>query len=69
MQHERAISFSDRDFHRGAPGRFIALRGAGPWRDVIEVNPEITPLTGNARHSFHEPAGVVLPALLTAAWP
>jgi len=36
---------------------------------LIEVNPEITPLTGNAHHSFHEPAGVVLPALLTAAWP
>jgi NAD-dependent deacetylase len=36
---------------------------------LIEVNPEITPLTGNARHSFQGRAGVVLPALLTAAWP
>jgi NAD-dependent deacetylase len=22
---------------------------------LIEVNPEITPLTGNAHHSFHDP--------------
>ncbi|MEO8427496.1 MAG: NAD-dependent deacylase [Verrucomicrobiota bacterium] len=36
---------------------------------IIEVNPEITPLTGEARHSFHGPAGVVLPALLRTAWP
>ena len=36
---------------------------------LIEVNPEITPLTGYVRHSFHRPAGVVLPALIRAAWP
>lgn len=37
--------------------------------NVIEINPEPTPLTRRASHSYRGPAGRVLPALLRAAWP
>jgi len=34
----------------------------------VEINPDPTPLTGQAHHILRGPAGVVLPALLQAAW-
>ena len=35
---------------------------------VVEINPDTTPLTAQADHVLHGPAGVVLPALVAAAW-
>jgi hypothetical protein len=36
---------------------------------LVEVNPNPTPLTPRATHFLQGPSGVVLPALLKAAWP
>jgi len=36
---------------------------------VVEINPDPTPLTARAHHTLRGPAGVLLPALLRAAWP
>jgi NAD-dependent deacetylase len=36
---------------------------------VIEINPEDTPLSARVDHVLRGPAGVVLPALVAAAWP
>jgi NAD-dependent deacetylase len=36
---------------------------------LVEINPAPTPLTPDATHSFQQAAGVVLPALVQAAWP
>ena len=36
---------------------------------VIEVNPETTALSSAADHTLRGPAGVILPALVAAAWP
>jgi len=35
---------------------------------VVEINTEITPLSAHADHALRGPAGVVLPALIAAAW-
>ena len=35
---------------------------------VIEINTETTPLSAHADHTLRGPAGVVLPALVAAAW-
>jgi NAD-dependent deacetylase len=35
---------------------------------IVEVNPQETPLTSTAEFSLRGPAGVVLPALVTATW-
>lgn len=35
---------------------------------VVEVNPILTPLSVHANFSFAQPAGVVLPGLISAAW-
>ncbi|MCC6191091.1 MAG: NAD-dependent deacylase [Anaerolineales bacterium] len=45
--------------------RMAAERGAL----LVEVNPETTPLSDAASWSLCGPAGLVLPALLAAAWP
>ena len=36
---------------------------------LVEINPAPTPLTPDATHSFQQAAGIVLPALVQAAWP
>ncbi len=36
---------------------------------VVEVNPNETPLSADADHVLRGPAGVVLPALVAAAFP
>ena len=36
---------------------------------VVEINPNATPLTAHADHALRGPAGVVLPALVGAAFP
>ena len=36
---------------------------------VVEINPQSTPLTPRMSYSLRGPSGVVLPALLAAAWP
>lgn len=36
---------------------------------VVEINPNETPLTADADYALRGPAGVVLPALVAAAWP
>jgi NAD-dependent deacetylase len=36
---------------------------------VIEINPNETPLTAEADYTLRGPAGIVLPALLTATFP
>ena len=35
---------------------------------VVEINPILTPLSVHARFSFAQPAGAVLPGLVSAAW-
>ena len=45
---------------------YAALRSGAV---VVEINPEATPLTADVPYALHGPAGVVLPALLQAAWP
>jgi NAD-dependent deacetylase len=45
---------------------YEAIRGKG---DVVEINPQPTPLTVHARYYYAAPAGSALPALLRAAWP
>lgn len=44
----------------------VALEGHAR---VVEINPEATPLTAWAHDVIRAPAGLVLPALLAAAWP
>ena len=36
---------------------------------IVEINPNATPLSGDADYVLHGPAAAILPALLTAAWP
>jgi NAD-dependent deacetylase len=36
---------------------------------IVEINPNPTPLSGAADYVLRAPAGVVLPALVAAAWP
>jgi NAD-dependent deacetylase len=36
---------------------------------VVEINPEVTPVTACATYALHGPAGRVLPALVRATWP
>lgn len=45
---------------------YEALRSGA---QVVEINPTATPLTVYVQHHFPHPAGVVLPALVQAAWP
>jgi len=52
--------------HPAASLPFVALQHGAM---VVEINPDPTPLTGQARHALRGPAGAVLPALLRAAWP
>jgi len=47
--------------------RRVAMEGRGAC--VIEVNPNETPLSADAGYVLRGPAGVVLPALVAAAWP
>jgi NAD-dependent deacetylase len=44
---------------------YLALENRLP---VIEINPEHTPLTSRATYHLKGPAGIVLPALVKAAW-
>jgi NAD-dependent deacetylase len=36
---------------------------------VVEINPQPTPFTPHATISFQGPAGMILPAIVKAAWP
>jgi NAD-dependent deacetylase len=36
---------------------------------VVEINPQATALSADVEHALRGPAGVVLPALVAAAWP
>jgi NAD-dependent deacetylase len=45
---------------------YQALTAGAP---LVEINPEMTPLTGRATFVLRAPAGVALPALLRATWP
>jgi len=36
---------------------------------TVEINPEVTPLTPRVTYALHGQAGVLLPALVQAAWP
>ena len=36
---------------------------------IVEINPNATPLSGDADYVLRGPAAAILPALLTAAWP
>jgi NAD-dependent deacetylase len=44
---------------------FVALRAGAV---VVEVNPDVTPLTPQASYSLRGLAGEVLPALVKATW-
>jgi NAD-dependent deacetylase len=41
-----------------------ALRARNPHGQLIEVNPDPTPLSGFATHLIREPAGIALPRLV-----
>lgn len=45
---------------------YEAIRAHG---EVVEINPQPTPLAVHARYSVAAPAGVALPRLIEAAWP
>ena len=45
---------------------YEAIRAHG---DVVEINPQPTPLSVHARYSVTAPAGTALPRLVLAAWP
>lgn len=45
---------------------YLAMRSGAM---VVEINPDETPLTPQADFALQGPSGVVLPALLHAAWP
>jgi NAD-dependent deacetylase len=36
---------------------------------IVEINPNASPLSGDADYVLRGPAAAILPALLTAAWP
>ena len=51
------------------PAAGLPFRALAAWGRVIEVNPDVTPLTRDATWVLGGRAGEVLPQLVAAAWP
>lgn len=51
------------------PAAWLPMEAIEAGGLAVEINPEPTPLTTWMNHTLRGPSGVVLPALLAAAWP
>jgi NAD-dependent deacetylase len=51
------------------PAAELPATAAAGGATVVEVNPNTTPLSCRVDYALRGPSGVVLPALLAAAWP
>jgi NAD-dependent deacetylase len=50
------------------PAAALPMRAKDGGAIVVEVNPDVTPVTRIADHALRAPSGVALPALVAAAW-
>lgn len=51
------------------PAAGLPLEALEAGATLIEINPDVTPLTRYARHFLQGTAGAILPGLVRAAWP
>jgi NAD-dependent deacetylase len=51
------------------PAALLPLEALQHSATVVEVNPDVTPLSAHVTYAVHGPAGQVLPAVVRATWP
>ena len=51
------------------PAALLPLEALQHGATVVEVNPDVTPLSAHVTYVLHGPAGQVLPAVVRATWP